>query len=64
MTVSITCTLEISAELEPFPDAAFRVRRVCLLDLLHLNPTRTVLTLPEQTVDERLSEHALHMISR
>jgi len=49
-----TCTLEVGTQLEAFADAALRVRGERLLDVLHPDPPRTVLTLPEQPVDEHL----------
>ena len=51
-----TCPLEVGTQLEPLPDAALRVRRECLLDLLHLDSPRGVLALQEQAVDEHLEK--------
>ena len=51
-----TCSFEIRTELQPLPDAALRVRRERLLDILHLDSARTILTLPEQPIDEHLQE--------
>lgn len=49
-----TCPLEIRAEFEALANAALRVRREGLLDVLHLDAPRRVGALPEEPVDEHL----------
>lgn len=50
----LTCSFKVSAKLEPFPYAAFRVHRKSSLDVIHLDPSRGVWTLPEQTIYKNL----------
>jgi hypothetical protein len=52
---SSTCSLEISTQLQPLPDTAFRMRRKCFLNIVHLNPAWQISALPEQTIYEHLN---------
>ena len=50
----LTCSFKVSTKLEPFPNAAFGVHRKSPLDVIHLDPSRGVWTLPEQTIYKNL----------
>lgn len=55
-----TCAFKVSTEFETFADAALRVRGKSFLYVLHTYTTRTIFTLPKQTIDEHLKKEKLH----
>ena len=54
VVANLTCSFEIGTLFKPLSDTALRVGGECLLYVVHLDPPRRVLTLPEQAVDEHL----------
>ena len=55
---SPTCSFKVSTKLQSFSDAALGVHWKSPLDVIHLDPSRCVWTLPEQTIYKNLPRYA------